>query len=126
MQEINAESEALPRFVKVMADHTSTGLWDSQGVSEETSFVPMSAPLLARLGAWCVWYETNEDYKSPDERRAEFDYAGFSAEGLAIAKAIKAELPDWTVVYFDEAKMRQHMEGGPKERSFFEYEIAEG
>ena len=121
MQETTKQADAQPRFVKVMADYSSTGLWDSQGCSVEETFAPMSAALLERLRAWCRWYESNEDYNP--EPVEQFDYAAFSAEGLNIARALKAELPDWTVVYFDEAKMVQSQRGGPKERSFFEYVV---
>ena len=33
----------------------------------------------------------------------EIDLDAFAAEGRAIARAVKAELPDWSIVYFDEA-----------------------
>jgi hypothetical protein len=41
----------------------------------------------------------------------------FSREGLSIAKAVKAELPGWTVVYCDEALASANLEGrrtGPR------------
>jgi len=79
-----------------------------------------SAPAFwARIRAWQDWYETNEDWRG-DMR---FDIDGFSREGLAIARAAKAELPDWTIVYFDEAAMRRHMDGP---RHLYEYEIVGG
>jgi hypothetical protein len=127
MQEIHEPLDIQPRWVKVMADYSSTGLWDSNGANAEEDFVPMSAALKARLHAWCLWYEKNEDYLDTPE--SIFDYVSFSAEGLAVAKAIKAELPDWTVVYFDEAKMPGIAEGteGVKGRAIpreeYEYEV---
>jgi hypothetical protein len=120
--QVQPEITTQPRWVKVMAEYTSTGLWDSRGTNVEESFVPMSPSLQARLNAWCVWYENNDDYLP--ESTGEFDYAGFSAEGLAIARAIKAELPDWTVVYFDEGAMRQAGENRTlHNRESFEYEV---
>jgi hypothetical protein len=32
-----------------------------------------------------------------------FDFVAFAREGLKIAKAVKMELPHWTVTYWDEA-----------------------
>lgn len=40
-------------------------------------------------------------FRSPSE--AEIDLGTFAAEGRAIAPAMKAELPDWSTTYFDEA-----------------------
>ncbi|WP_063812538.1 hypothetical protein [Burkholderia cenocepacia] len=125
-----AEQRDNPRWVRVMADYSSNGIWAQSGGSAELEYLPVSVALHQRLAAWCVWYEKNDDYLPEEERKANFDYAAFSAEGLAIAKAVKAELPDWTVVYFDEAKFRALM-GPPippvaRSRSDFEYEVSIG
>jgi hypothetical protein len=124
MQEIHNELDIQPRWVKVMAEYSSSGLWDSNGTHADEDFVPMSEALKARLKAWCLWYEKNEDYlDTPDPA---FDYVSFSAEGFAIAKAIKAELPDWTVIYFDEAKMpgiAKGSEGRAIPLETFQYEV---
>ncbi len=32
-----------------------------------------------------------------------FDFVAFAKEGLEIARAVKRELPGWTVVYWDES-----------------------
>jgi hypothetical protein len=121
MQKSNEQPESPRRFVKVMPEYTSTGLWNTQGANLEESEVPMSAALLNRLRAWCAWYERNDEHLPMPDRK--FDLDAFSAEGLKIAQALKAELPDWTVVYFDEAKLMASMRARPKERSFYEYEV---
>lgn len=130
MQETQKEQDITPRWVKVMADYSSSGLWNSNGANADVDFVPMSAALRARLDAWCLWYEKNEDYLgTPD---SDFDYVSFCAEGLAVAKAIKAELPDWTVVYFDESKMpgiapgTERAGGRAVPREEYEYEVTSG
>lgn len=117
-----------PKWIRVMADYSSTGIWAKSGGSADIEDLPVSAALHARLAAWCAWYERNDDYLPPEEQKANFDYAGFAAEGLAIAKAVKAELPDWTVVYYDEAKFQALM-GPPippvvRSRNDFEYEVS--
>ena len=54
-----------------------------------------------------------------------FDDPHFSAEGHLIAQEIKRELPDWTVIYRDEAAYWAREKKKPKiwDRSFYEYEI---
>lgn len=37
---------------------------------------------------------------------------GFTASGLDIARALKAELPDWTIVYCDEFRWQYQKELG--------------
>lgn len=106
----NADEEAKPNWVKVMADYSSCGLWDSRGVHSDDSELPVSDELKARLRQWCDWYERNDDYLP--EPTTQFDYTAFAAEGLLIAKAIKAELPDWTVMYFDESKLHNSLSAG--------------
>jgi hypothetical protein len=41
------------------------------------------------------------DYEDVSGMR--FDFVAFAAKGLEIAKAVKRELPGWTVTYWDEA-----------------------
>ena len=40
------------------------------------------------------------------------DAERFAADGLVLARALKAALPDWTVVYHDEAKSRAGLPRG--------------
>ena len=49
------------------------------------------------------------------------DPDAFAAEGYAIARVVKAEQPDWSVVYFDDAiAARRNYRGAP---SNYETEI---
>lgn len=92
------------KWVRVMADYSSDGLWHHDGTMMERDELPISAELQARHEQWCHWYEKSEgpSSKHGSEPSKTFDYAGFSKEGKEIARAIKMELPDWTVIYFDE------------------------
>lgn len=108
------------RWVRVMTDYSSDGFWNRDGVMLNREDVPISATLAKRHAAWCEWYETNLDQGTGDQK-AVFDLEGFAEEGLAIARSIKSELPEWTVVYFDDAKSANTDKAGP--RSQFEYEI---
>lgn len=96
-----ARGPALANQVTVMADALASGLWDSNGVNVDISFIPMSAGLVARLSAWSADYDTHAF--TFDEPVSNDWLQAFVAEGLSIAKALKAENPSWKIIYFDEA-----------------------
>ena len=104
------------RWVRVMADYSSDGLWAFDGAMMLREDLPISPLLAARHERWCDRYES-DDYERDDDA---FDVAEFAAEGLEIARAIKDELPDWTVVYFDVEKCNYDEE---QPRADFEYEV---
>jgi hypothetical protein len=111
------------KWVRVMCDFSAEGLWRSDGASIDSSEIPISQGLKDRLRAWQDNYEKNcEVYLPPSEQKRHLDLKAFSDEGREIARAIKAELPDWTVVYFDEAK-RPDIYSPGQDRSVFEYKI---
>jgi uncharacterized protein involved in propanediol utilization len=110
------------KWVRVMADYSSDGLWRRDGAMFSRSDLPVSAGLAARHAAWCAAYEASEFYMPEEEREKEFDLAAFAAEGLAIARAIKAELPDWTLVYYDEAAAQAAI-GTDRPRWAYEYAV---
>lgn len=111
------------KWLRVMCDYEADGLWRKDGDSIGADSVPISVDLRRRLAAWQDWFERDyESYLPPCQRTKNFDFDAFSREGLEIAKAIKAELPDWTVVYFDEAKSREWARTND-ERAPFEYEV---
>ena len=93
------------RWVRVMPDIFADGVWDVSGCSRACDELPIPETLVARTRAWQQWYD-DEDRKieapAGPEDSTDWDIAGFGAEGLAIARAMKAALPeDWTVVYHD-------------------------
>jgi hypothetical protein len=100
-----------------MCDVCADGVWDVEGASSCADDLPITLALVARIRAWQDWYD--RDY---DEEDGPFDRAAFAAEGLAIARAVKAELPDWTVLYLDEAKLHRHLRDTVP-RSVFECEV---
>jgi len=122
---------AAERWVRVMADYSSEGLWHKDGCAAAAEDLPVSEALSARLRAWCDLYEESTEYLPVDHPdRKPFDVAAFAAEGREIAKAIKAELPDWTVIYLDEAELEAVIaegsprDGAPEYRQRFEREIS--
>lgn len=118
------------RWVRIMADTAAEGVWDCRGTSGCADELPIPADLVERLLRWQVWYDRSEADEGGFDPA--FDLDAFSAEGLAIAHAIKAALPDWTVLYFDEARCQQARAArwdergvyrGEPPRLTFEYEI---
>jgi hypothetical protein len=111
------------RWIRLSADNSSTGIWLSDGAMADPEELPVSAHLHARIATWCGWYEQSRDYLPPEERPASFDWKAFSFEGLSIARAIKTQLPDWTIVYFDHGAYLKAVEKGNQVRDAYEYEV---
>jgi hypothetical protein len=89
-----------------MADYGAAGVWDHDGDPIDPARLPLSPRLRARLARWCARFQASFE--------GEIDLEAFAAEGRAIARAVKAELPGWSVVYFDEAEAaRAKYQGAP-------------
>jgi hypothetical protein len=94
------------RHLHLMADYGTAGVWDHDGAALDPDRLPLSPKLRARLARWCDRFQKSFE--------TEIDLDTFAAEGRAIARAIKAELPDWSIVYFDEAAAaRAKYQGAP-------------
>lgn len=111
----------MEKYIRVMADYCSAGLWGYDGIMVEAIDLDLPNTIAKRLDAWQRWHDRdNQDYLEESVRSKEFDTMTFSLEGLRIAQAIKAYLgDDWTVIYFDEEKSL-----APNvDRSVYEYEV---
>jgi hypothetical protein len=120
--------EPCDRWVRLMADVGAPGVWHRDGTAGLPEALPISPMLGERIYRWQAWYDREEarhEAGTAWEFDDDWDLEAFTAEGLAIARALKAELPpDWTAVYFDLAALKRH--GGwrsPAERRLWEYEI---
>lgn len=102
----------MEKYVKLMADYCSSGVWEIDGIMMDIDALPISERLRVAIRKWVDYYETNDDYLAEDDRTSDFDVDFFGEEGYKIAKLIKAELPDWTVMYYDEREFTKHFEGG--------------
>ena len=88
-------------------------MWDHDGAPLDPALLPISEKLRVRLARWCNRFQQSFE--------TEIDLEAFAAEGRAIARAMKAEMPDWSIVYFDEAEAaRAKYQGAPTR---FEVEI---
>ena len=114
----------MEKYLRVMADYSSTGLWNKDGINVEVDGLGLSDTTLHNLREWTGWYENNDDYL-PEEHRSDprFDLRGFSARGLEVAKLIKSELQDWKIVYFDEFKMVTMLDAKSCDRADYEHEV---
>ena len=106
------------KWVRIMCDFGAEPIWDRQGAPAYLYELPVSEELRQRLANWQATFESEGDTPHPP---GSISVAAFSAEGIAIARAVKAALPDWTVVYFDEEKAAPSPVDRP--RSYFEYEV---
>jgi hypothetical protein len=94
------------RNLHLMADYGAAGVWDHDGAPLDPAKLPISPKLRERLARWCARFQKSFE--------TEIDLDAFAAEGRAIARAVKAELPNWSVVYFDEAAAaRAKYQGSP-------------
>jgi hypothetical protein len=99
-------SRQRPKHLHLMADYGSAGVWGHDGNPLDPAKLPLSDKLRARLARWCARFEKSFE--------TEIDLDAFAAEGRAIARAVKAELPGRSIVYFDEAEAdRAKYQGAP-------------
>jgi hypothetical protein len=112
------------KWVRVMCDHGAEGVWDRLGRCECLEAIPVSIFVREMIMGWQAWYEfSDEDMGDPNYKHF-WDVKAFSAMGRCIARKIKEELPDWTVIYHDQEKAENMRPGWDKRsRIEFEYEI---
>ena len=111
-------------WVRVMCDYCADGIWHREGHALDPTDLPVSDGIRLRLRAWQDMFESWPDTPAPAYTEA------FCVEGLEIARAIKAELPDWTVIYHDPRFYPDRMSGAlptgeeiEAARPMLEYEV---
>lgn len=113
----------MEKYVKLMADYCSSGIWNKLGQSLDLDSIPLSNRLKTEITVWVEYYDKFSPDHLPEESvdlKNAFDYKSFSLVGLVLADKIKQELPGWTVVYFDDSKVNDD----PLQfRNEYEYEI---
>jgi len=85
---------------------------------ESLDDLPAPHDLKKRLREWQERYDMWEPWS---ENKVAFDVEEFSRAGLKLAQEVKAHLPNWTVIYFDEAAAAGKSPDAPRET--FEYEV---
>jgi hypothetical protein len=86
------------KYVKVMAEWCSDSVWTREGVMMDINDLPVSNKVIYHLGQWAYWH----DARRYDDPIPAIDR--FVAYGRRVAAAVKHDLPDWTVEYYDEQK----------------------
>lgn len=113
--------------VKIMVEEGGLGYWLADPPAQALGDLPISEGLRDRLYRWNTRWEqdcSSDAYEDP--MGARFDFVAFANHGFVLAKAVKRELPQWTVVYRDEAlEWRYWMTREPRryDRALSEYEI---
>lgn len=109
-------------YVRVMAEYCADPVWDIDGMMMSLEELPVEEALRADLRNWCDWYDRDCKDFLPDP--PPFPHAEFAGQGLALAKRVKAMLPDWTVIYWDENGWRSaYLENDTDNRARYEYEV---
>ena len=108
------------KWVQIMCDFCADPVWDREGVPAELADLPVSESLQERLRAWQEWYEREAD---AIDGRPTFDVASFASEGHALAREVKSALPDWTIVYLDEARLQAAIAKGDSPETNYKFEM---
>jgi hypothetical protein len=96
--------EYAPNVLVVMARGSSDGLWRADGGAIAVADLHLPADVADRLGQWSRAFTAAT--KDEDDPQRSSVLATFSAEGLAIARAVQSALGDaYEILYFDEAKL---------------------
>lgn len=97
-----ADKTDLPddKYLIIGGDLTEA-IWTSDGQPILLEDLPITDQLRTKLDEW-IRLTDDFEYYLPKKDRAPFDLKGFTATGLTLAKELKAELPDWTILYCDE------------------------
>lgn len=111
------------RWVRVMCDYCAGGVWNRNGAAVSPEQMPITPELALRIYRWQAWYEDLMRPEAPGPDKAHLER--FSREGREIAIEVKRQLPGWTVVYFDEARLASVSPGAEGPRGWFEYEITD-
>lgn len=98
LEENHKKNFADQKYVRVMCDYCATGIWAKNGGSEEVDNLPVNAEVIARLDKWQAVYDLQDCFI---EQTSKWDL-DFMQEGLSIACEIKRQLPDWTVMFYNE------------------------
>lgn len=93
------------RRIRIFCDYGVEPVWGDYGLDD----LPITPELRERMLAWARLYESKD---SGVLIRQWEHAAALGAEGRAIVRELKRQLPDWTVVYLDEAALeREWMRG---------------
>ena len=113
------------KYIRVMFDYCASAVWDKEGFNRDYSDFPISVELSNAFNAWTIkmdkkMWKWDSSGESELKGVTKPDIIALCDEGRALASKLKQELPDWTIIYFDDSKMTND---DNQPRSTFEYEI---
>ena len=111
----------MERWIQLSPAFSNDGLRGKDGEAIAPAALPISDELRERMTAWCVRLfdvladeTTTGMARTPAGReRAWTLIDALDKDGLNVARALKAELPDWTVYYYDAATVAAEHFGRP-------------
>lgn len=114
------ESEREPsladeKWARIAAECGDTCVWHRDGGGTCAEELPINPGLIAALDGWCAWYGCDcEDFMPPHARdpALRFDAGAHREVGLILARAVKAQLPDWTIVFGFSSNQAMVLTGG--------------
>jgi hypothetical protein len=89
------------KYVKVMCDYCADGIWDKNGASCAIEELPVTTDLHDRIMKWQKMHDRTDCFNENAPENIPWNTTGMQ-EGLKIATEIKRQLPDWTVILFNE------------------------
>lgn len=90
------------KWARIAAEYGDTCVWYRDGVGTSTEELPINPGLIAALDGWCAWYGCDCEDSIPPHARdpsLRFDAKAHREVGLILARAVKAQLPDWTIIF---------------------------
>jgi len=96
----------LHNCVMLMAEYASTGLWDSRGRNiSVTAIIDLISPeLVDDIFSWAAEYEKLEE-NGYDYEFSTTHLKSHASRGRSLAGRLQAEMPDWSIAYFDDNLM---------------------
>lgn len=88
------------KYVRIMPDHCSSGVWNIKGSNVDEEDLPVTSDLHTRIKAWQLKFDCTDWYTNSKEN--DEVYREIVMENLAIAIEVAKQLPDWTVVMYND------------------------
>lgn len=116
------------RWVRIMGDNGCDAVWDKDECAVSVDDLPVANGLRREILDWQLEYSRLWDLYHEVEIAdwPASNWHAFSVQGLQLAKAVKAQLPDWTVIFVDKEKYTEccvDYPKTPKPRSYYEFAI---
>lgn len=105
------------KYAFIDAEDGEEGIWTETGLC--LPFSSDDLPVTNDLGHRIINWQLR--LTPPPEDSPAFE--NFSREGLELAREVKAQLPDWTITYWDWHRYVEAQRLGITDESYYEYEI---